>query len=135
ASISRRNLTKRRTAVAAVLCCHFMGMRTSAQQQPQAWRRIALWPSMTINGVTARAATGSAHGTCQMALTPIPTKAITEKYAHNAASAASALRDALPVTADSLRFSQANQGMIAAAAIRTAIPKLLGRGSLYPRKV
>lgn len=112
-----------RTAEAAVLCSHFRGRETSVQQQPQAWPRIALRPSLTISGVTAKAANGSAQGMCQIAFTTIPTKAITDRYAHNADSAASALRDALPVIADSLRFSQASQGMIAAAAIRTAIPK------------
>lgn len=40
--------------------------------------------------------------------------------------------EGLPVIADSFRFSQASHGMIAVAAIRTAMPKWLGLGSLYP---
>src|SRR2546428_4268261 len=93
------------------------------QQQPQAFPRIAPRASRTMSGVSAMAATGSAHATCQMVLRASPARAINDRYAHKADSAASALRAALPVSAESLRFSLASKGMIAAAATKIAIPK------------
>ena len=39
---------------------------------------------------------------------------------------------ALPVAAESLRFSRASHGMIVTAAIKIAIPKSVGVGSLWP---
>jgi len=84
--------------------------------------------------IGTKAATGSAHDTRQIALAASPANAITERQAHNADSAASALRAALPVDADRRRFSFASLGMIAAATIRTAIPRSVGLGSLYPSR-
>jgi hypothetical protein len=46
-----------------------------------------------------------------------------ERYAHKPDCAASARIAALPVVADSFRFSLASHGMTAAAAIRIPIPK------------
>ncbi len=89
-------------------------------------------PSQTTSGTIAKAATESAHGTCQKAFTTSPVKAIKERYPHSADSAASALRAALSVTADSRRFSLASRGMHTAAAIRMAIPRGVGFASLYP---
>jgi hypothetical protein len=51
---------------------------------------------------------------------------------HKADSAASALSAALLVITDSFRFSLAIHGMIAAAAIKIAIPEYVVLGSLYP---
>ena len=107
---------------------------SSGQQQPHALPRKASRPSQKTSGTIARAATGSAHATCQTAFTSSPTKAIMERYPHSADSAASALRAALPVTADSRRFSLASRGMHAAAAIRMAIPRSVGLGSLCPSR-
>ena len=56
-------------------------------------------------------------------------KAIREKYPHSADSAASALRTALPDSADSHRFSLASNGMNNAAAIRMAMPRRFDLGS------
>src|SRR5271169_4656977 len=95
---------------------------------------MACRPSQMMSGTTAKAAIGSAHATRQIALTASPANAITERQAHNADSAASALSAALPVDADRRRFSLASHGMIAAAAIRTAIPRSVGLGSLYPSR-
>src|ERR1017187_3834366 len=53
--------------------------KQSSQQHPPGLPRIASRPSRTINGATTRAATGSAHRTCQIALTPRPTRAISER--------------------------------------------------------
>jgi len=63
----------------------------------------------------SRAATGSVHFTCQIALIASPAKAISERQAHSADRAASALNAALPVAPDSCRFSFASHGMTAAA--------------------
>ena len=93
---------------------------------------MASRPSQTISGRTTKAAIGSAHLMCQIALIASPVKAITERYAHSEDSAASALSAALLVSADSRRFSFASNGMNTAAAIRTAIPRSVGLGSVYP---
>ena len=51
----------------------------SSQQQLQAFPRIVPQPSRTMRGTITSAATGSAHGTCQIALTPRPTRATRER--------------------------------------------------------
>jgi len=83
----------------------------------------------------SRAAAGSAHRTCQIALRTNPSRAIRERYPHSADSAASVLRAALAVAADSRRFSLASTGINTAAAIRIAIPRRVGLGSPYPSNV
>jgi len=57
----------------------FCGRGCSDQQQPQAFPRMASRPSQTMRGRTARAAIGSAHFTCQIALIASPAKAITDR--------------------------------------------------------
>lgn len=69
---------------------------------------------------------------CQTAFVSSPNKAIKERYPQKADSAASALRAALPVSVDNRRFVLASNGMNTAAVIKTAIPKNVGFGSLYP---
>ena len=91
---------------------------------------MASRPSQTMSGKITEAENGSAHFTCQTVLIAIPAKAISERYPHSADSAASALRAALPVTADSRRFSFASHGMTVAAATKIAIPRTVGLGSL-----
>jgi hypothetical protein len=53
---------------------------------------------------------------------------------HKADSPASALSAALPVIADSFRFSLASQGMIAVAATKTAIPTFVCRTKWFRHK-
>ena len=83
-----------------------------------------------MSGRIATAAIGSAHFTCQIALIAGPAKAMSERYAHTADWAASALSAALPVTPDSRRFSFASYGMTVAAATKMAIHRNVGLGSL-----
>jgi hypothetical protein len=113
----------------------FCGGGCSDQQQPQPFPRIASQPSQTMSGRTAKAEMGSAHFTCQIALIANPAKAMSERQAHSADCAASALNVALPVAPDSRRFSLASHGMTAAAAIKIAIPRNVGLGSLWPSRL
>jgi hypothetical protein len=53
--------------------------KTRFQQQSQGLPRIACQPSRTTSGIMSRAAAGSAHLICQIALTANPTKAISER--------------------------------------------------------
>src|ERR1700694_1660519 len=94
----------------------------SDQQQPQDLPCIASRPSQRMSGTTTNAAIGSAHFTCQIVLIASPAKAISERYAHSADCAASALNAALPVAPDSRLFSFASHGMTAAATTKMAIP-------------
>jgi hypothetical protein len=48
-------------------------------QQPQICARMAFQPSQTIRGRTARAANGSAHFRCQIALIAGPARAINQR--------------------------------------------------------
>src|ERR1700722_16382079 len=75
----------------------FCGGGCSDQQQPQPFPRMASQPSQTMSGRTAKAEMGSAHFTCQIALIANPAKAMSERQAHSADCAASALNVALPV--------------------------------------
>jgi len=104
----------------------FCGGGCSDQQQPQPFPRMASQPSQTMSGRTAKAEMGSAHFTCQIALIANPAKAMSERQAHSADCAASALNVALPVAPDSRRFSLASHGMTAAATIKIAIPRTVG---------
>ncbi len=49
------------------------------QQQPQDLPRMASRPSQTMSGRITKAAIGSAHFTCQIALIASPAKAISDK--------------------------------------------------------
>jgi hypothetical protein len=49
------------------------------RQQPQVFPRMTSRPSQTMSGRSAKAAVGSAHLTCQMALIASPAKAINDK--------------------------------------------------------
>src|ERR1700740_1762013 len=107
----------------------------SALQQGQGLPLLASHPSLAISGNNARAATGSAQLTFQIAFTARPAKAINARYPQTADSAASALNAVLPVTVESCRFCAASQGMIAAARMSNTTPKRLGRASTCPSSV
>ena len=83
----------------------------------------------------AIAASGSAHFTRHIALIASPAKAMSDRYAHSADCAVSALNAALSVVDDSRRFSFASSGMTAADAASMAIPRNVGLGSPYPSNV
>src|SRR6267378_4307114 len=87
-----------------------------------------------MRGVSATAATGSAHDLPQMAFTAKPASAIQAIYAHREDSAASAFRAALDVMAANCRFRPASQGITTAAANKIPIPTRLRCASRYPRK-
>lgn len=100
----------------------------SPHEHPHGLPLMASQPSQTTSGTIAKAAAESAHRTFQMVFTTNPTKAISERYPHNADSTASALRAALPVWADNRLFSLASNGINAAAAIKMPIPSSVGLG-------
>jgi hypothetical protein len=83
-----------------------------------------------MKGVAIKAAAGSAHRMLQIALQANPIRAMLARYAQAADCAESARNDALPVAAESTRFSRANHGIPTAAAIRIANPTQLGLTSL-----
>ena len=89
-------------------------------------------PSRRISGMSAKAATGSAHGLCQIALTAKPERAIQAIYPQREDSAASAFRAALEVTTAKRRFRLPSQGITTAAANRTPPPIRLRCASRYP---
>ena len=119
-------------AVFRLLHFHKMTNQGACQQQSQGFPLRACQPSRATSGMRHSAATGSAHVIPQKAFSTRPASAMIDKYPHSADSAASALKAALAVAVDNLRFCCASRGITTAATLNTAIPSRLGFTSRWP---